>query len=124
MQMSLKTYKELIVWQKAMKLVEEIYTLAAFLPPQEQFGLKSQMCRAAVSIPANIAEGYGRTHLGDYLHHLSIAMGSLAELETHLEISIRLKQLKAVQLEKANGLVEEVSKMLTKLIQSLKRSRG
>jgi four helix bundle protein len=121
--MSLKTYKELKVWQKAMELVEEVYTIATHLPQQEQFGLKSQMCRAAVSIPANIAEGYGRMHRGDYLHHLSIAMGSLTELETHLEISTRLKYLKAAQLEKAGGLVEETSKMLTKLIQSLKKPR-
>jgi four helix bundle protein len=118
---SLKSHRELLVWQKAMDLVEEVYKIAARLPSQEQFGLKSQLCRAAVSIPANIAEGYGRMHRGDYLHHLSIAMGSMTELETHLEIALRLNYLKAAELEIINGLADETGKMLTRLIQSLKK---
>ena len=74
-----KSYRDLLVWQKAMDLVEESYSVASQLPKTETFGLVSQIQRAAVSVPANIAEGHGRQHLGDYLHHLSIANGSLME---------------------------------------------
>lgn len=75
--MSLKSYRELLVWQKAMDLVVESYRIGTLLPKTEVHGLKSQIQLAAVSIPANIAEGHGREHLGDYLHHLSMANGSL-----------------------------------------------
>jgi len=85
--MVVKSYRDLQVWQKAMDLVAESYTLSAKLPKTETFGLASQIQRAAVSIPANIAEGHGREHLGDYLHHLSVANGSLMELETHFLVS-------------------------------------
>jgi hypothetical protein len=72
-----KSYKDLLVWQKAMDLVVESYKISKRLPRTETYGLASQIQRAAVSIPANIAEGHGRDHLGEYLHHLSIANGSL-----------------------------------------------
>ncbi len=65
----LQSFRDLVVWQKGMDLVEEVYHLTAFLPPAEQYGLRSQIQRAAVSIPSNIAEGYGRSHRGDYLRH-------------------------------------------------------
>ena len=91
--MTIKSYQELTVWQKSMDLVEAIYLLAKKFPKEETFGLTSQIKRAVVSIPANIAEGYGRTHRGDYLHHLSIARGSLMEVETHLAIALRLNYL-------------------------------
>jgi len=77
------------------------------------------MQRAAVSIPANIAEGYGRSHRGDYLHHLSIAMGSLQELDTHIEIVRRLGLLEDVALRDLRPLGDEVGRLLTRLIQSL-----
>jgi len=70
--MAIQTYRELIVWKRSMDLVVQIYRLSADFPTEEKYGLKSQIQRAAVSIPANIAEGYGRTHRGDYLRHLSL----------------------------------------------------
>ena len=86
----MKTYRELDVWKKAVDMVVMVYELTRELPTEEKYGLISQMQRAAVSVPANIAEGYGRVHRGDYVHHLSIARGSLAELETHITIAVRL----------------------------------
>jgi four helix bundle protein len=74
-----RSYRDLIVWQKAMDLVVESYRLSRLLPKSEVYGLGSQLQRAAVSVPANIAEGQGREHLGEYVHHLSIANGSLME---------------------------------------------
>src|SRR5262249_10300713 len=97
--MGVKSYLDLLVWQKAMTLVVECYPLASLLPKNEAYGLVSQIQRAAVSIPANIAEGHGRDHLGDYLHHLSVANGSLMELETHLFLLPRLSYLEAEELE-------------------------
>lgn len=96
--MSLQTYRDLAVWQKSLDLVESIYLMTAALPTTERFGLTSQLQRAAVSIPANIAEGYGRLHRGDYVHHLAIARGSLMELETHLCIAVRLGFVTAEQM--------------------------
>ena len=115
-----ESYRGLEVWQVAMDLVEEVYQAAARLPETEKFGLKSQLRRAATSIPANIAEGYGRTHRGDYLRHLSIARGSLMEIETHLMIAVRLKQLQREDAIPAWQLTQRVGQMLTRLIQSLK----
>ncbi len=81
--MKINTYRDLQVWQKAMRLVEECYKLTRLFPTAENYGLTAQIRKAAVSIPANIAEGFGRDHLGDYLHQLSMANGSLMELEKH-----------------------------------------
>jgi len=86
----LKSYRELIVWQKAYLLVLEIYRITKEYPKSETFGLAQQMRRAAVSIPSNIAEGYGRKHKTDYHRFLSIAYGSLSELETQYLLSIDL----------------------------------
>jgi len=83
-------YNELVVWQKAMDLVTEIYKFTATFPGEERFGLSSQARRAAVSIPSNIAEGHGRKSTGAYINHLSIAHGSLMELETQTQIADRL----------------------------------
>jgi len=117
--MALKTYRELEVWQRAMDLVVEVYRLSAEFPSREKFGLTSQIQRAAVSVPANIAEGYGRSHRGDYLHLLSVARGSLAELETHLAIAVRLGFLDRENAMDAWNLSQSVGQMLTKLIRSL-----
>ncbi|MFH1085076.1 MAG: four helix bundle protein [Chloroflexota bacterium] len=103
-----------------MDLVETVYRLSKRLPAEEQFGLVSQMRRAAVSLPANIAEGHGRTHRGDYLHHLSMARGSLAELETHLMIAQRLGYLKEQDLPEAWTLAEETGRLLNGLIRALR----
>jgi len=117
--MALKSYRDLEVWQKAMDLVVEVYRLTKHFPPDERFGLTSQIQRASVSIPANIAEGYGRTHRGDYLHHLSVARGSLLEVETHLTLAVRLKYIKREDAAPTWRLGQEVGKMLRKLLQSL-----
>jgi four helix bundle protein len=117
--MSLKSYRKLKVWQRGMDLVEEIYRLSKIFPSEERFGLISQIRRAAVSVPANIAEGYGRTHTGDYLRHLSISNGSLMEVETHLIISGRLEYIGTDQAGKAWDLIREISRMLSALIKSL-----
>jgi four helix bundle protein len=118
--MGIESYRELTVWNKAMDLVVESYRLANQLPKIETYGLANQIQRSAVSIPANIAEGHGRYHLGDYLHHLSIANGSLKELETHLLIASRLSYLELSELEIALKLAEEIGRMLTTLIRNLK----
>ena len=115
----MKCYKDLKVWQKAMDLVIESYRLTKLLPKSETYGLASQTQRAAVSIPANIAEGHGREHLGDYLRHLSIARGSLMELETHLLIMTRLY----IPIDEVKGtfeMVRELDRMLSGLAKSLR----
>jgi four helix bundle protein len=86
----LKSFRELRVWQVGMELVEEVYRLTQHFPNEEKYALASQMQRAAVSIPSNIAEGHTREHLKEYLHHVSMAQASLAERETQLEIAARL----------------------------------
>src|SRR5918911_2952989 len=91
--MSVNSFRDLRVWQAGMDLVERIYQLTQAFPAQECYGLTSQMRRAAVSIPSNIAEGHTREHSKEYLHHLSMAQASLAELQTQIEIAGRLKYL-------------------------------
>lgn len=113
-------YRKLEVWQRGMDLVVEIYRLIEGLPTQEKFGLVSQIQRAAVSIPANVAEGYGRVHRGDYVRHLSIARGSLMELETHRTLCVRLNMLERDQVVPVWQLAQETGKKLTALIRALK----
>jgi four helix bundle protein len=119
--MPVKHYRDLQVWQKAMDLVVQVYRLTRALPTQEKYGLTSQMQRAAVSVPANVAEGHARTHRGDYLHHLSIARGSLAELETHLTLAVRLNLLAREATLPVWNLAQEVGRLLNGLINALKR---
>jgi len=103
-----------------MYLVIEVYVLTKKLPKDERFGLISQMQRSALSITSNIAEGYGRSHRGDYLHHLSIARGSLCELETQIIIAGRLKYLTNAEAKKAWDLCQSCGKMFTSMIRKLK----
>ncbi len=117
--MALKTYRELDVWKKSMDLVIEAYELTKDFPAEEKYGLSSQFQRAAVSIPSNIAEGYGRKYRGDYIHHLCIARGSLTELETLLTIAVRLKFIQRSQGMEVWKLAQEVGQMLNRLIHSL-----
>ena len=117
--MPIQTYRDLTVWQQGMDLVVEIYRLANMFPQQEIFALTSQIRRAAVSIPANIAEGHGRLHRGDYLRHLSIARGSLMEVETHLQIAVRLNYLSRDQVKATWTLLQETGRLLNGLIRSL-----
>jgi four helix bundle protein len=117
--MAIRTYRQLDVWKRSIELVEAIYRLAAEFPADEKYGLKTQLQRAAVSIPANIAEGHGRSHRGDYLHHLSIARGSLMEVETHLTLVARLRLVERTAVLPYWDLSQQVGQMLTKLIVSL-----
>jgi four helix bundle protein len=113
------SYKDLLVWQRGMDLVETVYRLTATLPASEQFGLIAQMRRSAVSIPSNIAEGYGRQATGEYRHHLLISRGSLLELETQLLLCRRLKYLLHSDTESTLNEITEISKMIGALISKL-----
>jgi len=113
----LKSYKELIVWQKSILLVKDIYLLTANLPVEEKFGLISQMQRASVSIPSNIAEGWGRLSKKNYIQFLRIARGSLFELETQIIITKELNYIK--DSSEIENLLTEISKMLNSLIKKL-----
>jgi four helix bundle protein len=113
------SYKDLIVWQRAMDLVETVYRISAEFPAAEQFGLTAQMRRSAVSIPSNIAEGYGRQATREYRHHLLISRGSLLELETQLLLSRRLKYSLDPDAESTLNEITEISKMIGALISKL-----
>jgi len=115
----ISSYKELIVWQKAVDLVTEIYTATSKFPREEVFGLTSQLRRCAVSVPSNIAEGQGRATKGEFIQFLSHARGSLFELETQLCIAGKLGYLSP---ERAQGLAiraGEVARILNGLLTSL-----
>ena len=119
----IRSYRDLRVWQEAMTLAEAVYRLTQTFPPSEQYGMISQMRRAAVSVPANIAEGYGRESRGDYIRFLQIAQGSLKELETHLLLSVRVELTTAEAADYCLRQCEPVSKMLRALIRSLQRKQ-
>jgi len=119
--MAVKDYRELIVWQKAMDLVERIYRVTAGLPREEVYGLTSQIRRAAISIPSNIAEGQGRHTTRDFLNFLSIAQGSLKEVETQVLIAERLAYINQAQTSKLVSLTEEVGRLISGLRNSLNR---
>ena len=118
--MEVKSYKDLVVWQKGMSLVEEIYRLQKLLPKEEKFAIGDQMRRAAVSIPSNIAEGWGRASTKEYLNFLSIANGSYCELETQLDICRRTGIINEEELEQALSLSDEIGKMLSSMIKKLR----
>jgi four helix bundle protein len=115
--MSVSSYKGLVVWQKAIDLVTDIYKLTRNYPPEELYGLVSQMRRAAVSIPSNIAEGSRRTG-SDRLRFFRIAYGSGAELETQIEISKKLEFTDNSTIEKTEKLLEEILKMLNVMLRT------
>ena len=114
-------YRELETWQKAMDLVTQAYSVSAQIPAAERFGLCSQIRRAAVSIPSNIAEGHCRRTTRAYANHVSIALGSQGELETCLEIARRLKMLRAEDAEHVAAACANVGMMLSRLYQALER---
>ena len=87
----IRSFRDLLVWQKAMDLADSVYDVTAVFPKEEVYGMVSQLRRAAVSIPSNIAEGQGRNSTGEFLHFLGIAFGSLCEVETQIELSLRRK---------------------------------
>lgn len=110
--MSVNSFRDLRVWQAGMELVERVYALTQEMPPHELYSLTNQMRRAAVSIPSNIAEGHTREHTKEYLHHLSIAQASLAELQTQLELAKRLTFLPD---EKVAVLLNETTSLAKQL---------
>ena len=109
------SYRSLAVWQKAMTLIEEVYKLSEGFPGREQYGLTSQLRRASVSIAANLAEGHARATKKDYAHFVSMARGSLAEVETYLILAGRLQLATKDQLTPIWHLAQEVGKMLNVL---------
>lgn len=118
----MKSFRELRVWQKAMDLVETVYLLTQEFPKQETYGLTSQIRRAAISVPSNIAEGHTREHIKEYLHHLSMAQASLAEVETQLEIAARLRYLSTTRLSELLLDISSLGKQLYALRNALIRT--
>lgn len=113
-------YRELIVWQKAMDLVPGVYELVRRLPREELYALSSQIRRAVISVPANIAEGQARQHPAEFAQHLSIARGSLAELDTLLLAAQRLGYLQPTDLDQVTPLMIEVRRLLQGLLQKVR----
>ena len=114
--MKVRNYQDLIVWQKAMDLVEQVYTTSKSFPREEVYGLTSQLRRAAVSIPSNIAEGQGRRTTADFMRHLSISYGSLREVETQTLIAVRLQYLTT---ERCQKIMKMAGRLLNGLMSSL-----
>lgn len=119
--MSLQHYRELIVWQKAISFVEAIYRVTEEFPRSEIYGLTSQLRRAAVSVPSNIAEGQGRSTTRDFLHFLSMAQGSLMEVETQITIAQRLRYLNEQVETQLLEATAEIGRLLNGLRNSLER---
>ena len=115
----IRSFKDIIAWQKAMDLVEQIYQLTVSFPADERFGLISQLRRAAVSVPSNISEGYGRRSRADYVHFLYMARGSANELETELLLSARLGFGSSDQIDSCLALTCEIQRILKGLVASL-----
>ena len=113
-------YRDLNVWNLGMQISEQVYQLTRDFPNEERYGLTSQIRRAAVSVPANIAEGHAKGFTKDYLRHLAFAIGSLAEVETFLELSVRLGFLAPQVSNKLNDLIGEERRMLRGLQRSLR----
>jgi four helix bundle protein len=114
-----RSYKELVVWQKGIALAKLVYGLTKNFPSDERFGLVSQMRRAAVSIPSNIAEGQARHKTGEFIQFISHAEGSLAELDTQVILSIELRLVHAENVDAAFGLISELRRMLNVLRRKL-----
>lgn len=118
---NIKSYKDLLVWQKGIEIVKEIYLLCKDFPKEEVYGLQGQMKRASISIPSNIAEGYGRNYTNSYIQFLKIARGSLLELETQIIIS---KELELINQDKYINIIKLItgkSKMLNAFIKSISK---
>ena len=115
------SYRDLEVWQKAMDMVTACYRMTATFPKSEVYGLSSQIQRAAVSLPANIAEGHQRKHSKEFIQFLSIASGSLAELETHIYIAQRLEYIDKKQLNNLLDKTSEIGRMLNGLRKSIEK---
>jgi four helix bundle protein len=119
--MGIRSYRDLEVWNVAMDLAAWCYGATRQFPREEMFGLTSQIRRAASSIPANIAEGHGRNSTREFLRHLSIARGSLMELETHVLLAVRVNRMEPTESKPLLELAERVGRMLYNLKTSLER---
>ncbi len=118
---AIKTFRDLLVWQKAMALVTEVYQVSRLFPKEEIYGLSGQMRPCAVSIPSNLAEGYARRSRADYTRFVQIATGSLYELDTQLEIAMNLGYLSKVRFAEIHERTREIERMLSSLHQKLTR---
>ncbi|MBI5045248.1 MAG: four helix bundle protein [Candidatus Levybacteria bacterium] len=116
----IESYKNLIVWQKSIILVKEVYQLTKNFPRSELYGLTSQMRRSAISIPSNIAEGYGRKSTKEYAQFYGIAFGSARELETQLIIARELQFINVSAFAKIDTLLNEILRMLNTMIQKIR----
>ncbi len=114
-------YRQLHAWKKAMDVVDEVYVVTRSFPVDERFGLISQMRRCAVSIPSNIAEGYGRGHRKEYLRHLGIARASIMELETQVMIAVRQQFLQRDAAKPMWSMIQEAARLLNGLIRALEK---
>ncbi|OGQ96748.1 MAG: four helix bundle protein [Deltaproteobacteria bacterium RIFOXYD12_FULL_57_12] len=112
----MKTYRDLLVWQKAMNLVTQIYQVSRLFPSDEIYGLTSQLRRCAVSIPSNIAEGQGRNSSGEFLRFLGIAQGSLCELQTQIEIACNLGYIEKETFDNLYDASREIERMQSSLM--------
>ena len=122
MEKNLHDHKELIAWQKAIELVEEVYKITQTFPKEEMFGIISQMRRCSISIPSNIAEGHSRNSSGEFKQFLGIAKGSSAELETQLIIAQKLGYITNAKLGEVNSLLVDVRKLISGLLRSLNKN--
>ncbi|OFX59272.1 MAG: four helix bundle protein [Bacteroidetes bacterium GWB2_41_8] len=118
----MKTYRELVVWQKGIELVLLVYNMTKRFPKEELYALADQMKRSSVSVSSNIAEGFGRHSDNDFIRFLNISRGSLFELQTQLEISFRLDFVKSEDYETTMQLATEIDKMLNALISKIKQN--
>ncbi len=116
----MKSFRELVVWQRSMDFVSEVYQITSPFPDEEKFGLTNQIRRASVSIPSNIAEGFGRKSDGDFSRFLSIALGSNYEVQTQLEIAKNIGLLTESKLIPLIGELEEIDRMIKSLKSKLK----
>ena len=115
----IKNYRDLVVWQKAMDLTTMLYQIVRKLPKEETYALSDQMRRAAISIPSNIAEGFGRNSTKEYIHFLYITKGSVCELETQLMLCVRIEYLTEIEIQPIMILLEEIGKMITTITKNL-----
>jgi len=122
--MAIRSFKDLVVWQKSIELIEEVYRLSASFPKQETYGLSSQLQRVAVPIAANIAEGSGRNSTKEYIHHLAYSLGSLAEVETYLVVCVKLGYAARKSVSSLETNADQIGKMLRSLQQALRRKLG
>lgn len=120
----INSFRDLIVWQKSMQLVVGIYEITKKMPSEEKYGLTNQLRRAVVSVPSNIAEGWGRKSRGHYIQFLRIASGSLCETDTQLELAVRLSYFHEKDVVSLKGQLLEMEKMLRSLISKLEQKNN